>query len=77
MYLSVQCRYALVVHRKNQISAVMGELDRHTLGVDIVSSILAYHEYLEIKNEHSIMRESLRLARQLAESNDNLHAVDD
>ncbi len=65
------CRYALGVHRKTQICGGMGELDRYPLGIDIVSHILAYHEYLETKTDHSTMKESLRLASQIANNNDN------
>ncbi len=65
------CRYALGVHRKTQISAGMGELGRYPLGIDIVLNILAYHEYLETKSDHSIMKELSRLASQIANDNDN------
>ncbi len=65
------CRYALGVHSKTQISAAMGELGRYPLGIDIVPNILAYHEYLEAKSDHSIMKESLSLASQIPVANNN------
>ena len=71
MYLSVDSHWlskgivlsALGIHRKTKLRADMGELGRPSLGIDTVSRVLAYHEYIELKDEHSIKKYSLRLAR--------------
>ncbi len=51
------------VHKKSQVSAVRGELGRFPLVIDLVGNVAAYKQYLESKEEGTVISEIFQLNR--------------
>ena len=63
-----QCRWTLGVHNRSTIDAVMGELGRYPLYIDIASNMFKYMHYIECHDKGSLIYEALVCNSNLAES---------
>ena len=61
-------RFILAVHKKSQNTAVRGELARFPLGLDIITSVLAYYKRFEKGSVSSLLTESYELSSNITKS---------
>ena len=65
------CKRYLEVHNKSSNVAYRSELDRFPLIIDINNKILNYLNYLQEKDENSIVKQSLKISVDLHHNGQN------
>ncbi len=61
-----QCRWTLGVNNRSTTDAVLGELGRHPLYIDVVVNMFKYLQYINSQNESSLIYEAFLCNKQLS-----------
>merc|ERR1711867_148020 len=61
------CKYAIGTHNRSTNYAILGELGRYPLLIDIISQILKYLRHVQTnESKNSILQEALKESKQIA-----------